>query len=86
MQRSDCKADTKCHIRSAESDYMQVISDFDKEFSSFTVLAQSLQPEGKEKPQSNPTPGKFDEACHVALRFRASQKQLLWDLMLSLLT
>lgn len=64
---------------------MQVISEFDKEFSSFKMLAQSLQPEGKGEPQADTIPAKFDKACHVALKFRASQKQLLWDLMLSLL-
>ena len=81
LQEADAVYDT----RSAESSYMQVIADFDEEFSSFTVLAKSLQPSGRENSQSKPISGNFDEACHVALRFRASQKQLLWELMLSLL-
>ena len=64
---------------------MQVISDFEKDFSSFIVLARSLQPEDKGIPQNDSVSDSFDYASQVALRFRASQKQLLWELMLSLL-
>jgi hypothetical protein len=73
--------------------FVQKIKSFNADFDDFKTMARLMdsasssqrQPSHDDEDPDPSDPADFSHPCLMALRLRASQKQVLWEVMLSLL-
>ena len=71
---------------------MQAVETLDAKYGDFKTMAQLMNPSPPSQPNKEESSGlegegqaAFSYPCLMALRLRASQKQVAWEVMLSLL-